>query len=103
MERPMQSNEPAVSNAPKRTPWNKGKLVGAKPPQRSKHVWSIRTKLQVEGRARNLAMFNLAIRQQVAGAAASLPSRSRTLRQVGAPLIEQQYGRKRSADPLDSN
>ena len=44
-----------------RTPWNKGKLIGAKPPLRPKHVWSIRTKLQVDGRLRDLAMFNLAI------------------------------------------
>ena len=44
--------------APKRVPWNKGKLTGAKPPLRPKHVWSIRTKLQIEGRARDLAMFN---------------------------------------------
>jgi hypothetical protein len=42
-------------------PWNKGKLTGAKPPLRPKHVWSIRTKLQIEGRARDLAMFSLAI------------------------------------------
>jgi hypothetical protein len=35
--------------APKRVPWNKGKLTGAKPPLRPKHVWSIRTKLQIEG------------------------------------------------------
>jgi hypothetical protein len=33
-----------------RIPWNKGKIIGAKPPLRPKHVWSIRTKLQVEGR-----------------------------------------------------
>ena len=46
--------------SPKRVPWNKGKLTGAKPPLRPKHVWSIRTKLQIEGRARDLAMFNLA-------------------------------------------
>jgi len=38
--------------APKRVPWNKGKVTGAKPPLRPKHVWSIRTKLQIEGRAR---------------------------------------------------
>src|SRR5277367_4901316 len=53
--------------APKRVPWNKGKLTGAKPPLRSKHVWSIRTKLQVEGRARDLAMFNLAIDSKLRG------------------------------------
>jgi hypothetical protein len=33
---------------------NKGKLIGAKPPLRPKHVWSIRTKLQVEGRIRGV-------------------------------------------------
>jgi hypothetical protein len=38
-----------------RVPWNKGKLTGAKPPLRPKHVWSIRTKLQIEGRTRDLA------------------------------------------------
>jgi len=48
-------------------PWNKGKLIGAKPPLRSKHVWSIRTKLQVEGRTRDLAMFNLAIDSKLRG------------------------------------
>jgi hypothetical protein len=25
----------------KRIPWNKGKLVGAKPPLRQKHVWAV--------------------------------------------------------------
>jgi len=42
-------------------PWNKGRLIGAKPPLRPKHVWSIRSKLQLEGRKRDLAIFNLAI------------------------------------------
>jgi len=51
----------------KRTPWNKGKIVGAKPPLRPKHVWSIRTKLQVEGRMRDLALFNLAIDSKLRG------------------------------------
>src|SRR6201746_2757466 len=53
--------------APKRVPWNKGKLTGAKPPLRPKHVWSIRTKLQIEGRIRDLAMFNLAIDSKLRG------------------------------------
>ena len=47
--------------------WNKGKLIGAKPPLRPTHVWSIRTKLQVEGRIRDLAMFNLAIDSKLRG------------------------------------
>ena len=36
-------------------------------PLRPKHVWSIRTKLQIEGRARDLAMFNLAIDSKLRG------------------------------------
>jgi integrase len=51
--------------------WSKykrqGKLIGAKPQLRPKHVWSIRTKLQVEGRTRDLAMFNLAIDSKLRG------------------------------------
>jgi hypothetical protein len=50
-----------------RSPWNKRKLIGSKPPLRTKDVWSIRTKLQVEGRIRDLAMFNLAIDSKLRG------------------------------------
>jgi len=50
-----------------RLPWNKGKVTGAKPPLRPKHVWSIPTKLQIEGRVRDLAMFNLAIDSKLRG------------------------------------
>src|ERR1700719_456759 len=56
-----------ATTSPKRVPWNKGKLTGAKPPLRPKHVWSIRTKLQVDGRTRDLAMFNLAIDSKLRG------------------------------------
>src|ERR1700757_3146644 len=50
-----------------RSPWNKVKLIGSKPPLRPKDVWSIRTKLQVEGRLRDLALFNLAIDSKLRG------------------------------------
>jgi integrase len=63
----MQNNENGVPTPPKRTVWNKGKLIGAKPPLRPKHVWSIRTKLQLQGRSRDLAMFNLAIDSKLRG------------------------------------
>ena len=63
----MQDQENAVQTIRKHTPWNKGKLTGAKPPLRPKHVWSIRTKLQIEGRVRDLAMFNLAIDSKLRG------------------------------------
>src|SRR5437899_5453825 len=56
-----------IYTTPRREPWNKGKLIGQKPPLRSKHVWSIRTRLQMEGRTRDLAMFNLAIDSKLRG------------------------------------
>ena len=63
----MQDQANATAVAHKRVPWNKGKLTGAKPPLRPKHVWSIRTKLQIEGRTRDLALFNLAIDSKLRG------------------------------------
>jgi hypothetical protein len=48
----MQDNETKAPTESKRAPWNKGKLIGAKPPLRPKHVWSIRTKLQIADRKR---------------------------------------------------
>lgn len=42
-------------------PWNKGKLIGPKPPLQPEHVWSIRTRLQLDGRLRDLVLFNLAV------------------------------------------
>jgi len=63
----MQDAVIATPTLAKRVPWNKGKLTGAKPPLRPKHVWSIRTKLQIEGRTRDLAMFNLAIDSKLRG------------------------------------
>lgn len=63
----MQDLVNALATASKRSPWNKDKLPGAKPPLRPKHVWSIRTKLQIEGKARDLAMFNLAIDSKLRG------------------------------------
>src|SRR5215208_5206174 len=63
----MQDQVNAASTSLTRAPWNKGKVTGAKPPLRPKHVWSIRTELQIEGRARDLAMFNLAIDSKLRG------------------------------------
>ena len=48
-------------------PWNKGKLTGAKPPLQPKHVWAIRTRLQIARRTRDLALFNLAIDSKLRG------------------------------------
>lgn len=63
----MQEPNAKMQPETRRTPWNKGKMVGAKPPLRTKNVWSIRTNLQVAGRIRDLAMFNLAIDSKLRG------------------------------------
>jgi integrase len=42
-------------------PWNRGKLIGSKPPLKPKEIWSIRVRLQVAQRVRDLALFNLAL------------------------------------------
>ncbi len=44
-----------------RTPWNKGKIIGQKPPLKQKDVWAIRIRLQMSNQVRELALFNLAI------------------------------------------
>jgi integrase len=46
---------------------SKGKLIGPKPPLQAKHVWAIRTRLQLSGRIRDLALFNLAIDSKLRG------------------------------------
>jgi len=43
----MENPENAINTTQPREPWNKGKLIGQKPPLRPTHVWSIRTKLQI--------------------------------------------------------
>ena len=50
-----------------REPWNKGKVIGARPPLRPKHVWGVRTRLQLSDRVRDLALFNLAIDSKLRG------------------------------------
>jgi len=42
-------------------PWNKGKLIGQKPPLKLQEIWAIRIRLQMANSCRDLALFNLAI------------------------------------------
>jgi hypothetical protein len=44
-----------------RIPWNRGKLIGPKPPLKLREIWAIRIRVQFARRARDLALFNLAI------------------------------------------
>jgi hypothetical protein len=50
-----------------RIPWNKGKLVGQKAPLRISEIWAIRVRLEIFGRLRDLALFNLAIDSKLRG------------------------------------
>ena len=50
-----------------REAWNKGKLVGQKPPLKPKDIWAIRIHLQTAHAVRDLAMFNLAIDSKLRG------------------------------------
>jgi integrase len=63
----MQNDANLSIPTPKRAPWNKGRLIGAKPPLQQKHVWAIRGMLQNERNKRDLAMFNLAIDSKLRG------------------------------------
>src|SRR5215212_1286652 len=51
----------ARPQAQSRRPWNRGRLVGPKPPLKLKEIWAIRIRLQVAQRSRDLALFNLAL------------------------------------------
>jgi integrase len=55
------------TNDTTRRPWNLGRLIGPKPPFKPKHIWAIRTRLQHEGRTRDLALFNTAIDSKLRG------------------------------------
>ncbi len=55
------------ATAPHREPWNKGKIVGQKAPFKLKDVWALRVRLQMAGRVRELALFDLGIDSKLRG------------------------------------
>ena len=56
--------DPLPSSSP---PWNKGQVIGQKPPLQARHVWAIRQKLEDRGAKRDLALFNIAIDSKLLG------------------------------------
>lgn len=50
-----------------RSAWNKGRLLGQKPPLKPKEIWSLRIRLQLADQARDLALLNLAIDSKLRG------------------------------------
>ncbi len=57
----------SAGNQIHREPWNRGKLVGQKAPFKLKDIWALRVRLQMEGRVRELALFNLGIDSKLRG------------------------------------
>jgi hypothetical protein len=98
----MQDNANFSLSTPRRIPWNKGKLIGAKPPLRQKHVWAIRTKLQIDQRIRDLAMFNLAIDSKLRGCDV-VALRVEDVAPNGYSVDGRPFGRKRPGDPSGLN
>ena len=94
----MQATKDLIPQASRREPSNKGKLTGAKPPLRPKHVWSIRSKLQIEGRTRDLAMFYLAIDSKLRGCDV-VALRVEDVAPNGQRSIAPQCGRRRRVGP----
>ena len=47
--------------------WNKGRLVGQKAPCKLKEIWAIRVRLEMQGRLRELALFDLGIDSKLRG------------------------------------
>jgi len=50
-----------------REPWNRGRLIGQKPPLKLKDIWAIRIYLQNAHAVRDLALFNVAIDSKLRG------------------------------------
>jgi len=59
--------DPTTQTVGSGIPWNKGKLLGQKPPLKLKEIWPIRIRLQLDHRDRELALFNLAIDSKLRG------------------------------------
>jgi len=57
----------SVKTATCQEPWNKGKIVGQKAYFKLKDIWALRVRLQLEGRVRELALFNLGLDSKLRG------------------------------------
>ncbi len=57
----MDDNLEEKGSSASQVPWNKGRLIGQKPPLKREEIWAIRIRLQIANKVRDLALFNLAI------------------------------------------
>jgi len=51
----------ATRNSTHRKPWHKGKSVEQLMPFKPKDIWALHVRLPMEGRARELVLFNLGV------------------------------------------
>lgn len=49
------------------SPWNKGRIIGQKRPLQISYIWGIRIRLELEGKVRDLALFNMALDSKLRG------------------------------------
>lgn len=49
------------------SPWNKDRIIGQKGPLQISHIWGIRIRLELEGKTRDLALFNMAFDSKLRG------------------------------------
>ena len=60
-------NDHTTTSTAHPAPWNKGKLIGQKPPFKLRKIWTVRTRLRMAEKTRDLALFNLAIDSKLRG------------------------------------
>jgi len=51
----------------KTSPWNKDRIIGQKRPLQISHILGIRIRLELEGKTRDLALFNMALDSKLRG------------------------------------
>lgn len=51
----------------KMSPWNKDRIIGQKRPLQISHIWGIRIRLELKGKTRALALFNMALDSKLRG------------------------------------
>lgn len=49
------------------SPWNKSRIIGQRRPLQISHIWEIRIRLELEGKVRDLALFNMALDSKLRG------------------------------------
>ena len=49
------------------SPWDKDRIIGQKRPLQISHIWGIRIRLELEGKTRDLALFNMALDSKLRG------------------------------------